>query len=140
MATNTNTKPYTSDQQKIVALQERPSIWKRARISLLRARWPILAIVILSVMSFVAVFGPQISPKDPNRQDLLVRLKAPGELVTDGGERIPTGYRCAGSGCLITIDLWDAGFDCCRICGSGHWRHNGYDAWSGCWILRRDNR
>lgn len=61
--------------------------WIRARRSLLRAKWPILAIAILLVVSFAAVLGPSVAPKDPNRQNIMLRLKPPmyenrqGEVV-----------------------------------------------------------
>ena len=51
-------------------------IWKRARASLWRARWPLVALVILLSVTFLAVLGPQIAPKDPNRITLSARLNA----------------------------------------------------------------
>jgi peptide/nickel transport system permease protein len=60
------------------------SPWKRARISLFRARWPVLAILILLFVAFLAVFGPQIAPKDPNRITLIARLKPPFEHNAQG--------------------------------------------------------
>ncbi len=54
-----------------------PTSWERMRGSLLKAKWPILAIIILSLITFMAVFGPQIAPKDPNRQSLIERLTPP---------------------------------------------------------------
>lgn len=65
-------------------LQVMPSFWTRARKSLLRARWPIFAIVMLGIMIFLAIFGPAIAPKDPNRQTLIVRLKPPMEADANG--------------------------------------------------------
>lgn len=73
-----------STKQKIANLQETPSIWKRARISLVKARWPFIAVLILLFAGFVALFGPQLSPKDPNRQDLKVRLQPPAQLNDEG--------------------------------------------------------
>lgn len=78
------TQHYTADEQKIKSLQERPSVLKRLRISLFKARWPLLALIILGIAVFVALFGPQIAPKDPNRQDLIARLRAPGETNAEG--------------------------------------------------------
>ena len=73
-----------STQQKIASLQDTPSIWTRARISLVKARWPLIAVLILLGACLIAIFGPQISPKDPNRQDLKVRLQEPGVLNSEG--------------------------------------------------------
>jgi peptide/nickel transport system permease protein len=53
------------------------SAWKRASASILKARWPVLALGILSVMIFLAFFGPSIAPKDPNRNSLIERLMPP---------------------------------------------------------------
>ena len=60
------------------------SEWRRARASLLKARWPVLALFLLGVITFCAVFGPQIAPRDPNRQNLILRLKAPLEQNAQG--------------------------------------------------------
>lgn len=51
--------------------------WKRASRSLLRAKWPIVGLLILGVVTFMALFAPQIVPKDPNRQTLVERLIEP---------------------------------------------------------------
>lgn len=63
----------------------RVSEWQRARRSLLRARWPLVAIAILLFMAFLAVFGPQISPRDPNKQSLVLRLKKPFTVEARSG-------------------------------------------------------
>jgi len=55
----------------------RKGVMRRALRSLLRARWPILAMVILAVVTFCAVAGPSIAPLDPNRQSIINRLKEP---------------------------------------------------------------
>ena len=49
----------------------------RAWRSLRRAVWPLLAIAILLVVTFAAFAGPSISPKDPNRQNIIFRLQPP---------------------------------------------------------------
>jgi peptide/nickel transport system permease protein len=54
-----------------------PSTWKRARRSLVRARWPIIALNILAIVALAAVLGPEIAPRDPNRQALTARLRPP---------------------------------------------------------------
>ncbi len=49
----------------------------RAWRSMLAAKWPLLALLILLVVIFVAIFGPAIAPMDPNRQNIMMRLAAP---------------------------------------------------------------
>lgn len=51
--------------------------WRRAWTSLLRAKWPLLALLILACVAFAAAAGPSVVPKDPNRQNIMLRLKAP---------------------------------------------------------------
>ena len=71
----------TSAAAAVIRLEEaRPnemSILKRARLSMLKARWPLVALVLLLIILFLAVFGPAIAPRDPNRQDLILRLLPP---------------------------------------------------------------
>lgn len=74
-----------------------PSVLKRARISLFRAGWPVLAIIMLGIMVFLSIFGPSLPLQDPNRRTLIVRLTPPLQadeqgnieyiLGTDGGGR-----------------------------------------------------
>ena len=49
----------------------------RAWHSLLRAKWPLLALLILATVTVVAVFGPWLAPVDPNRQSIASRLAEP---------------------------------------------------------------
>jgi len=51
---------------------------KRAGRSLVAARWPVLALAILIAVVVVAIFGPAMSPLDPNRQNIMLRLAEPG--------------------------------------------------------------
>jgi peptide/nickel transport system permease protein len=50
---------------------------RRARRSLLRAKWPVLALGLLLVLAAAALFGPAVAPADPNRQSLIARLQPP---------------------------------------------------------------
>jgi peptide/nickel transport system permease protein len=54
------------------------------RDSMLKAGWPMIAVIILAIMTVFAVFGPQIAPKDPNRQSLRERLLAPMTANAEG--------------------------------------------------------
>jgi peptide/nickel transport system permease protein len=51
--------------------------WRRAARSLYRAKWPMLAIALLTLVTFAAIFGPAVAPRDPNRQNIIARLKRP---------------------------------------------------------------
>jgi peptide/nickel transport system permease protein len=59
-------------------------VWQRARRSLFKAKWPLLALFILGVVVFMAVFAQQIVPKDPNRQSLIERLMEPMKPNAEG--------------------------------------------------------
>jgi len=50
---------------------------RSAIFSLIRAKWPLLALLILAVVVLAAVAGPWLAPMDPNRQNILMRLHAP---------------------------------------------------------------
>jgi peptide/nickel transport system permease protein len=60
------------------------SPWRRAWRSMLRARWPLVATLILSVVSVAALVGPSVAPKDPNRQNIIARLQPPFEAERSG--------------------------------------------------------
>lgn len=49
----------------------------RAGRSLVAARWPVLALLILVTVTFVAILGPALAPMDPNRQNIVMRLAEP---------------------------------------------------------------
>ena len=50
----------------------------RAMQSMIDSRWALLGMIILIVVTFVAIFGPWLAPFDPNRQNLIMRLREPG--------------------------------------------------------------
>ncbi|MBI1416811.1 MAG: ABC transporter permease subunit [Limimaricola sp.] len=61
--------------------QRRGDGWRRAWRSMVRGRWPLLALFILALLILAAILGPTISPLDPNRQNIMTRLEAP--MVAD---------------------------------------------------------
>jgi peptide/nickel transport system permease protein len=75
----------TSSRALPVSLMPPPlPTWKRAARSLLKAKWPILALLILGIVVFMALFAQHITPADPNRQNLIERLKEPMTYNPDG--------------------------------------------------------
>ncbi|WP_082461246.1 ABC transporter permease [Devosia sp. Leaf64] len=55
--------------------------FRRAIRSMVQAKWPVVAALILFCVAIAALFGPWISPLDPNRQDIMMRLADP---LTEG--------------------------------------------------------
>src|SRR5215217_297083 len=55
--------------------------FRRAVRSMVQSKWPLVAAFILLCVTFAAIFGPWISPLDPNRQDIMMRLADP---LTEG--------------------------------------------------------
>jgi peptide/nickel transport system permease protein len=50
---------------------------RRAMRSMIQAKWPLLAVAILLIVLFAAIFGPYVAPLDPNRQNIMQRLADP---------------------------------------------------------------
>ncbi len=77
MAQTTQASNPTIRVDEHLLVRSAPSAWKRARISLLKTRWPLLAIFFLVLFVLVALFAAQIAPADPLRQTLIQRVKPP---------------------------------------------------------------
>ena len=56
----------------------------RATRSLIRARWPLVALFLIALLVVSAVASPLLAPRDPNRQNLIKRLQAPFERDRNG--------------------------------------------------------
>ncbi len=66
------------------AVRQQPGWWRRAVISLRRAKWPIVAIFFLLGVMLIAIFSQQLAPHDPNRQNLIRRLQPPLTFTAEG--------------------------------------------------------
>jgi peptide/nickel transport system permease protein len=69
---------------------------RRAGRSLLRAKWPVLAIGILLLVSAAAAIGPSLAPRDPNRQNIIARLQPPFAMNRQGLMPYPLGTDSLG--------------------------------------------
>ncbi|UCH25494.1 MAG: ABC transporter permease [Trueperaceae bacterium] len=76
-------KPETVAETDTVKTKT-PTPVRRALRSLFRAKWPLLAILILVFDVSAALFGPAIAPKDPNRQNIIKRLQPPLQEERNG--------------------------------------------------------
>lgn len=86
----------------VVTLPKPLPEWRRAARSLRRAGWPLLAICLLLFAFFLSLFGPAISPKDPNRQSLIERLTPPFQ-AEDGQVVFPLGTDALGRDVLSRL-------------------------------------
>jgi peptide/nickel transport system permease protein len=75
----------------------------RAWRSLVKARYPLIALIVMGFVIFLALFGPNISPKDPNRQDLFARLQAPLVEDRNGVVSFPLGTDSLGRDVLSRL-------------------------------------
>lgn len=55
--------------------------FRRAVRSMVQAKWPLVALFVLLLVVIAGIFGPWLSPLDPNRQDIMMRLADP---LTEG--------------------------------------------------------
>ncbi|MEL6271559.1 MAG: ABC transporter permease, partial [Chloroflexota bacterium] len=53
---------------------------------MLRAGWPAAATLLLILFTIISLFGPLLAPKDPNRQDLILRLQEPLTVSEETGQ------------------------------------------------------
>ena len=65
--------------------------WRAAWRSMVLGRWPLLALIILVLVSAMALFGPLIAPHDPNRQNIMTRLEAPMQADSNGEVKFVLG-------------------------------------------------
>jgi peptide/nickel transport system permease protein len=77
--------------------------WRRALRMLLRAKWPIMAIVVLIGVSFAAALAPELSPRDPNRQNIIARLQPPMKPTRQGRIDFPLGTDALGRDVLSRL-------------------------------------
>jgi peptide/nickel transport system permease protein len=77
--------------------------WRRALRMLLRAKWPIMAVVILLGVSFAAALAPELSPRDPNRQNIIARLQPPMKANRQGRIDFPLGTDALGRDVLSRL-------------------------------------
>ncbi len=76
---------------------------KRAVRSLVHARYPLFGLIVLSLVILLALFGPNVSPKDPNRQDLFARLQPPMTNDRNGNLSFPLGTDSLGRDVLSRL-------------------------------------
>lgn len=78
MAETTSDAPNVDGGRRRKVVSYRRKEFRRALQSLVASRWALLGMIILIFVTLVAIFGPWLAPFDPNRQNIMMRLLAPG--------------------------------------------------------------
>ena len=102
-ALNRMQQPDPAEMLQQTEFRRRPSAWRRAGASLVRAKWPIIAMLILAVVTFAAALGPSFAPRDPNRQNIISRLRPPMLVNTQGRIDYPLGTDALGRDVLSRL-------------------------------------
>jgi peptide/nickel transport system permease protein len=79
----------------------RVSTWYRARHSLWRAKFPVVALFILGVVVIMALFAPFLAPYNPNKVDVQIRLLPPA--FAGGDPAYPLGTDALGRDVLSRL-------------------------------------
>jgi len=79
----------------------RVSTWYRARHSLWRAKFPVVALFILGVVVIMALFAPFLAPYNPNKVDVQIRLLPPA--FAGGAPAYPLGTDALGRDVLSRL-------------------------------------
>lgn len=74
----------SSLERQFDQMYEPQSFLKRATTSMVKARYPVVAIIFLILIALCAVFAPQLAPKDPNRIEIFDTLKPPFSVNREG--------------------------------------------------------
>jgi len=77
MAVDTTTPQAAAAAPFATRPHRRGKEFRRAMRSMVQAKWPLLALAILLIVLFAAIFGPYLAPLDPNRQNIMQRLADP---------------------------------------------------------------
>jgi len=72
---------------------------------MIRAKWPLFAVFVLVIIAALAIFGDQIAPKDPNRQNIIQRLQPPMVADRNGDIEFPLGTDGLGRDVLSRLIL-----------------------------------
>jgi peptide/nickel transport system permease protein len=70
---------------------------------LARARWPVLAGIILLAVCGAAALAPELAPRDPNRQSIIARLRPPMAENRQGRIDFPLGSDALGRDVLSRL-------------------------------------
>lgn len=79
------------------------SFVKRATSSMVQARYPVVAVVFLTLIALCAILAPQLAPKDPNRVEIFDTLKPPLSYNREGEVEYILGTDSTGRDVLSRV-------------------------------------
>ena len=79
------------------------SFVQRAKTSMVKARYPVIAIIFLTLIALCAIFAPQLAPKDPNRIEIFDTLKPPLSVNREGEIEYVLGTDSSGRDVLSRV-------------------------------------
>jgi len=79
------------------------SFVQRATTSMVKARYPVVAVIFLILIALCALLATQLAPKDPNRVDVFVTLKPPLSTNRQGEIEFLLGTDSAGRDVLSRV-------------------------------------
>ena len=92
----------TLDRQ-LEELYSPQSFVQRATSSMVQARYPVIAVIFLTLIALCAILASQLAPKDPNRVDIFVTLKPPLSTNRDGEIEFVLGTDSTGRDVLSRV-------------------------------------
>jgi peptide/nickel transport system permease protein len=109
---STPNAPMLVPPASVATLQRHPLQLPHWFKQMLRAGWPLVAAILLIGFVFIAMFGAQLAPRNPNRQSLALRLTPPTTADATGVVSFPLGTDGLGRDVLsrllygARISLW----------------------------------
>ena len=98
-----NASRVSSLDYQMQDMYETQSFLRRALTSMVKARYPVVAIIFLALISLCAIFAPQLAPKDPNRIEIFDTLKPPLSTNREGEVEYILGTDSTGRDVLSRV-------------------------------------
>ena len=95
--------PVSALDRQIDEMYTPQSFVRRATSSMVQARYPVVAIIFLTLIALCAIFATQLAPKDPNRIEIFDTLKPPFSTNRDGELEYVLGTDSSGRDVLSRV-------------------------------------
>ncbi len=96
-------QPVSTLKQPLDEMYQPQPFMRRATTSMVKARYPVVAVIFLILIALCALFATQLAPKDPNRVDIFATLKPPLSTDREGEIEFLLGTDSAGRDVLSRV-------------------------------------